>query len=61
MSFTQVFVDKEHFELLAAVPSLFLMTKSASVCRLGVDVEYRLVQHSILADSEVFDVPGGIE
>jgi hypothetical protein len=29
---------------------LFLMTKSASVCRLSVDVESRLVQHSILAD-----------
>jgi hypothetical protein len=43
-----------------AISPLFLMTKSASVCRLNVDVEYGLVQHSILADCEAFDVPGGI-
>jgi hypothetical protein len=43
-----------------AILPLFFMTKSASVYRLSVDVEYRLVQHSILADSESLDVPGGI-
>jgi hypothetical protein len=60
MRFAQVFAGKEHVESLDAVLSLFLMTKSVSVCRLSVDVEYRLVQHSILADSESLDVPGGI-
>src|SRR5437016_5958149 len=59
MRFAQVFAGKEHVESLDAVLSLFLMTKSVSVCRLSFDVEYRLVQHSILADSESLDVPGG--
>lgn len=33
-----------------ALPPLFLMTKSDSLCRLSVDVEHSLVQHSMLAD-----------